>query len=362
MFSKTSKKTTVIVFVICLVILVTSLYGCNKDTGDDKMTTESKKTTSSDNSETSSSSNRTDEGEDTTSKNDGSSGTTRKDTTKKPNTTVKVTTTKKNAVYAAPIVYTNVASGVNTYTQGSAALDYSNSSDGYVMIKYSGSNSKVKSQVTGGGKTYTYDIPQRNQYVALPLTQGSTTYKITVLENVSGTSYATVLSQSISISLKNQFSPFLRPNIYVNYTASTSCVKASANACTGCSTQVEKISAVFNWVMNWLSYDTAKASSVSSTYVPDLNNIYNIRKGICYDYASMMTAMLRSQGIPTKLIFGDTGYGYHAWINTYISGTGWVNGAIYFDGKNWKLMDPTFVDTGGSNMYSYTNYVAKYQY
>ena len=48
------------------------------------------------------------------------------------------------------------------------------------------------------------------------------------------------------------------------------------------------------------------------------------KKGICFDYAALMTAMLRSQDIPTKLVVGYTGNLYHAWINVYLEGQGWV--------------------------------------
>ena len=48
-------------------------------------------------------------------------------------------------------------------------------------------------------------------------------------------------------------------------------------------------------------------------------------KGICFDYAALMTAMLRSQGIPTKLEIGYSGEVYHAWISTYIDEIGWVD-------------------------------------
>lgn len=42
-----------------------------------------------------------------------------------------------------------VASGTKTETSQTVVLDYSNTSDGYVMLKYSGSNKKVKTQLTG---------------------------------------------------------------------------------------------------------------------------------------------------------------------------------------------------------------------
>ena len=59
--------------------------------------------------------------------------------------------------------------------------------------------------------------------------------------------------------------------------------------------------------------------------------------------------MLRSQDIPTKLVVGYTGNLYHAWINVYLEGQGWVDNIIYFDGNSWKLMDPTFASSSGQS-------------
>lgn len=91
------------------------------------------------------------------------------------------------------------------------------------------------------------------------------------------------------------------------------------------------------------------------------------QKGICYDYAALMTAMLRSQGIPTRMEVGYVSGGvYHARISTYIAEVGWINGVIRFDGVNWTLMDPTFAASSYGANAQYTgegvNYQALYRY
>ena len=99
-----------------------------------------------------------------------------------------------------------------------------------------------------------------------------------------------------------------------------------------------------------------------------VDKVLEAKKGICFDYSAVMAAMLRSQGIPCKLVIGYAGTVYHAWINVYIEGVGWVDKAIYFDGKTWTLMDPTFVSTGkgSASIMKYvttaSNYSAKYAY
>ena len=90
-------------------------------------------------------------------------------------------------------------------------------------------------------------------------------------------------------------------------------------------------------------------------------------KGICFDYAALMTSMLRSQRIPTKLEVGYAGETYHAWISTYVDDKGWVDDIIKFDGKNWQLMDPTLAASNDKeSVKKYVNdknhYVVKFNY
>jgi transglutaminase-like putative cysteine protease len=80
--------------------------------------------------------------------------------------------------------------------------------------------------------------------------------------------------------------------------------------------------------------------------------------------AAVMTAMLRSLKIPCKLVIGYAGVEYHAWINVYSEDSGWMDGVVFFDGKTWRLLDPTFASGGASEEYidSKVTYSAKYLY
>ena len=110
------------------------------------------------------------------------------------------------------------------------------------------------------------------------------------------------------------------------------------------------------------------AKTVKSGYLPVLDAVLEKKSGICFDYAALMTGMLRSQGIPCKLVVGYAGQAYHAWISVWSEETGWVEGIIYFNGSAWQRMDPTFASSGkqSASIMSYigdgTNYSAKYFY
>ena len=260
------------------------------------------------------------------------------------------------------------ASGTTTYENGKVVVDASNISQGYVMVRYSGGKEKIKIQITKGAVTYTYDLNARDAYEVFPFSEGNGTYSLKVFENVSGNQYAQIFSKDLAVNIVDQFLPFLYPNQYVNFSEGNAAVQVGAQVAAGATDEIGIVTNVFHYVVDNLTYDVAKAQSVQSGYLPNIDAVLAARTGICFDYAALMTAMLRTQNIPTKLVVGYTGSAYHAWVNVYITNVGWVDNAIYFDGQQWSLMDPTFMSSGGKSeqirkyIGNASNYQAKYSY
>lgn len=260
------------------------------------------------------------------------------------------------------------ASGSVSFENNKVTLDVSNQSQGYCAIRYTGSVPKIKVQITKGSVTYTYDLNARDSYEIFPFSEGNGTYSISVWENLTGNQYAQAFNKDVSVNLENQFLPFLHPNQYVNFSENSAVVKKGSELAASASDDIGVVTAVYNYVVNNFTYDTAKANSVKSGYLPNADRVLAEKRGICFDYAAVMTAMLRSQDIPTKLVVGYTGDLYHAWVNVYIEGVGWVDNLIYFDGTKWSLMDPTFASSGKNDeaikqyISNSANYKAQYSY
>ncbi len=263
-----------------------------------------------------------------------------------------------------------VASGTVVLSNTKAVIDASNAKDGYIMAASKAkTDKKLKLRITGPNKTvYTYNLNGEGRYEVFPLSDGEGKYTVAVYENISDNKYATAFSTTITVMLSDQFAPYLRANQYVNYTADSETVKKAAELVKEKNSDIEKIAAVYHYTVTTLTYDKEKAETVQSGYLPDVDKVLAEQKGICFDYAALMTAMLRSQGIPTRLVVGYAGDVYHAWINTFIPEKGWVEGIIYFDGETWKLMDPTFASSAkqSKQIMEYIgngqNYTAKYLY
>lgn len=245
-----------------------------------------------------------------------------------------------------PVVLEPEASGENVLGNDLVAIDVSNASQGYIMVTYQGENPKPKLQLTcGEEETYTYNLTPGKTEV-FPLTRGNGLYKVAVFENIEGTSYSTLFSGTCEVVLENEYLPFLYPNQYVWFSKESKAVELGARLAQTAADDLGVVAEVYDYVIGNITYDYEKADTVQSGYLPDIDETLETGKGICFDYAALMTAMLRTQRIPTRLVVGYAGTLYHAWISVYIEGTGWIDNIIYFDGTQWVRMDPTFAAAG----------------
>ena len=261
-----------------------------------------------------------------------------------------------------------VASGINTYANADAVIDYSNTKDGYVMVKYIGdTDQKLKARIFGPTTTYTYNLVQ-GEWQTFPLSDGNGSYTVTAYCNVGGSKYANMLTLDLEVEMEDEFAPFLRPNQYVNFMVAPNSIAKAAELVGDIPEALDKVAVVYDYVVDNFVYDDYKAATVKSGYLPVLDTVLEEKKGICFDYASLMAGMLRSQGVPCKLIVGYAGSAYHAWISVWTEEFGWIDGAIYFDGTMWHRMDPTFASSGQRSDFIMEfinndyNYSTKYSY
>ncbi len=268
-----------------------------------------------------------------------------------------------------PVVLVPEASGEVTYGNGLVTLDASHTEEGYVMVRYEGEAERVKLRIElPDGTLYTYDLHPENAYEVFPLTGGDGEYRVAAYEYRPATDdYISAFSQSLSVVLKDEFTTYLYPNQYVNFSADSETVAKGADLARGAADDLEVVTRIYQYITENISYDAELAANVQSGYLPDVDEVLAKGSGICFDYAALMAAMLRSQRIPTRLEIGYAGTAYHAWVTTHIDGMGWVNGIIHFDGSAWTLMDPTFAANSAEDelrdfIGNGDNYQTKYRY
>lgn len=238
-------------------------------------------------------------------------------------------------------------------------LDYSNADQGYISVKGPQDDTVKKVQVAFGTMTYTYDV-FGDRYTVLPLQGGTGSYTIKMLRNIEGNRYSVAASTTIDVVVPDELTIYLYPNQIVDYDQETKAVLKSFEITADDESEIKRVHTVYNYVVDLLGYDQAKADRANDIFMlPDLDELLRTEKGICFDYAALMTAMLRVLGIPTRLITGYTDIAYHAWVEVYIKDVGWINPRIHFAAEEWKRVDPTFDDSFGIYL---GDYQTKYTY
>ena len=243
------------------------------------------------------------------------------------------------------------ASATDLFTAARSKIDATTASNGFISITYTGRMDKnLKVQITKDNVTYTYDLRKDGRTERFPLQMGNGQYAVTVLENVSGNDFAIIQSARFNVTLRDALAPYLVRSQIVNYTTSSAAVTAGRSAM-GSGTTLDRVDKAYNYVASNMSYDYALAANPPAGYVPNIDSVWNSKKGICYDYSAIMVAILRDQGIPAQLCMGYAYDNiYHAWIEVYIDKAGTVaTGSLKFDGKTYVLMDPTFLSTGAKS-------------
>ena len=215
------------------------------------------------------------------------------------------------------------ASGKKVQKDGKMTIDASNMAEGYIMVKAKKTDKKLRVRVSTAGAKLLYWLNGDGEYEVFPLQFGSGKYKVELFEHVKGKDYSKEGTVKLSAKMTDELSCFLYPNQYVNYDENTACVKYADELCKNMTDQGEIYKSVCTYVLQNFIYDYIKSVSVQSMsqQMPDIDYCWNNRMGICQDLSALTCAMLRSQGIPARLMIGTVGANtYHAWVVAVVNG------------------------------------------
>jgi len=220
------------------------------------------------------------------------------------------------------------------YENSFVQIDCSHVNDGYIKARYLQETNKELRVIIicPDSKQYIYTLDPDGNYEIYCLSEGNGEYVVSIYRQNTGSSYTLLLRTTITLKLEDEFKPFLLPNQYVNYDDGDA-VKKAVELVGDITDTSQKVKIIYDYLINF-TYDRDMASNVSQGYLPDINDIINKEKGICFDYAAAMVAMLRSQNIPAKLVVGNLSNRYHAWVN------------VYLEDKGWQLYDPSLASVG----------------
>ena len=245
--------------------------------------------------------------------------------------------------YTAPPLQLSPFDAAAAVGENGVLIDASSVAQGYVAASAVNDN-RLKFQVVYGESKYNYDLPGDGTPQSFPLQSGDGSYTFRVMQNTTADKYIEICSFTADVQLESEFAPFLRPSQFVDYTQDSACVALAAGLAAEASGEAGAVANIYAYIRDHIAYDRDKAATVQSGYLPDPDATLAAGKGICFDYAALAAAMLRSQGIPTKLITGYVSQGelYHAWNMIWLEETGWITVQIEAPAHAWERIDLTF--------------------
>ena len=221
----------------------------------------------------------------------------------------------------------NPQPGTRTKTDGNMTIDYSNMNQGYVLIKCTAREETEKAdkvQVSKGNNKIHYDMNFNGDYEIIPLQYGNGKYTFQFYKHKQAKTYALEAEISLKVKMSDENAAFLCPNQYVNFTEDTEAVKKADELCKDLTDHNKIYKTIRKFIITNFHYDYIKSYNVKKGQLPDIDDAWNKKMGICQDLSAIAVAMLRSQGVPAKLVIGNfkgqTGTTPHAWVSVILDG------------------------------------------
>ncbi|TXK77836.1 transglutaminase family protein [Paenibacillus sp. N3.4] len=238
---------------------------------------------------------------------------------------------KKTFVITLLVAFFLMLAPKGTYA-ASSIVDKSSLDKGIFTVNYTvGKDAKAIVRITKENVKFDYNLVKGAQY---PLQLGDGSYNVLIAELVSNNKYKVVAQENIDVKMENQNVVFLQSIPLIDWNNETKAVVKAKKLTAAAKSDADKIAAIYSYLTQTFTYDYDKVQTVEAGYTPNLDEIYQASKGICYDYAATFAAMARSQGIPTRLVMGyevDAPDTYHAWNQVYLQ-----------DSKEWVTIDTTY--------------------
>lgn len=205
-------------------------------------------------------------------------------------------------------------------------IDDSMKAQGAILVSYAGSK-KGKLRIEKDGQQYNYDLFVGAEAALFPLQLGNGKYSIKMYEHIEGNRYRLVLQKEISAKISKIAHVYLHNMQVVNWQKDDEAILLAAKKVKDLKSDRARLQALHQEVVKHIAYDYDKMAVLEAGYIPQVAQVWEEAQGICFDYAVVLGAMLRSQGIPAKLVKGYSPdvEGYHAWNEVYLADEGrWV--------------------------------------
>ena len=207
--------------------------------------------------------------------------------------------------------------------RGILSITYKLENNGVVLI-----NNTSKEEA----KDYKYILKPGDTHV-IALTDGVGAYKVTLhdVENTGGnvgSILKTYECNEINLAEEDELQVFTKNTTLIDFESNSDIIDEVFK-------DTNDVDEIYIYFKN-MGYDYRLADKISkgviTDYSVDIKSTIENKKGICYDLATSMTAVLRHKGYTAQMVYGYVNNTYHSWVRVLID-------------NEWFAYDPTLDKT-----------------
>ena len=222
-------------------------------------------------------------------------------------------------------------------------VDWSTAANGYITFTAKGQTRVFVLQSPNGKQTLC--SAANGDTIKIALVGGAGKYQYAIANNTNGgKSYRVQYKNSFTVkSIDAELAPYLVSTPWGDYENAPDATAKAEELWDSKKTQLENIEAIAEWVGD-LKYDkTLKQGTVDVYVAPD--SVIENGGGVCNEMSKLLSAMLRSQGVPAYVQTGhDAGGNNHGWVMAWVELSASVKDGVTSSKGAWVLIDATSGD------------------
>ena len=232
---------------------------------------------------------------------------------------------------------------------GYGTVDWSTAANGYITFTAKGQTRVFVLQ--GPDDTQALFEVAKGDMIKVALVNGTGKYQYAIANITNGgKSYRVQYKNSFTVqSIDAELAPYLVSTPYGDYENAPNATAKAEELWDSKKTQLENIEAIADWVGD-LKYDKSLKQGTADVYVAPDSVIEN-GGGVCNEMSKLLTAMLRSQGVPAYFQGGHDARGNnHAWTMAWVELSASVKDGVTSSKGAWILIEATSGDVKSAVM------------
>lgn len=220
-------------------------------------------------------------------------------------------------------------------------VDWSTAAQGYITFTAKGQQREFILEGPNGKKAlFTLE---KDETIKASLVDGTGKYQYAIANKTAdGKAHLVQYKNNFNVAkIDSDLAPYLVSNPWGDYGNAPNAVAKANELWDGNKSQMDNVRAIAKWVKDNINYDKKAKMGTADVYVnPD--KVIETGAGVCNEMSKLLSAMLRSQGIPAYVQAGTNARGNaHGWVMAWLELSNETKAGVTYSTGAWVIIEAT---------------------